>query len=383
MNKKKEIFFKKDEFEKRIFKVRVAMEKTGADLLLTTHPSHVFYLTGHFTQAINDPMCLILPINSQPILDLPYFELPRNFASSSGIEKIDNWEIDEDPVNHIVSIIKDRKLNQDKTIIDVSGGYTPYLFLKQLLHSTNATPVTNIVDNVRLIKSSEEQKHLRVAAEITDIGTKAALDAFSEDVLDYDVAAACHYEMIKAGCDILTCDPYICIGWRTGSPHSNRGGEVAKYNDPLFIELGATRARYTTPLMRSAVIGNANKELIELAKVSNEIIETVCDVACAGISAAEVASKGKAVINHLLPKILWHNNYGYSVGAGFAPAWIDCPHFLINEKNTNTLLPGMVFHLPTQIRINGVYGAGFSETIIITESGCEQLSKLPRELIIK
>ena len=111
MNKKKEIFFKKDEFEKRIFKVRVAMEKTGADLLLTTHPSHVFYLTGHFTQAINDPMCLILPINSQPILDLPYFELPRNFASSSGIEKIDNWEIDEDPVNHIVSIIKNRKLN--------------------------------------------------------------------------------------------------------------------------------------------------------------------------------------------------------------------------------------------------------------------------------
>ena len=43
----------------------------------------------------------------------------------------------------------------------------------------------------------------------------------------------------------------------------------------------------------------------------------------------------------------------------------------------------MVFHLPTQIRIDGAYGAGFSETIIITDSGCEQLSKLPRELIVK
>jgi Xaa-Pro dipeptidase len=44
---------------------------------------------------------------------------------------------------------------------------------------------------------------------------------------------------------------------------------------------------------------------------------------------------------------------------------------------------GMVFHLPTQIRVDRQYGAGFSETIIVTDNGCEILSQLPRQLVVR
>ena len=40
----------------------------------------------------------------------------------------------------------------------------------------------------------------------------------------------------------------------------------------------------------------------------------------------------------------------------------------------------MVFHLPLTLRKLGEYGAGFSETIIVTETGAEPLSRLPRQL---
>jgi Xaa-Pro aminopeptidase len=135
--------------------------------------------------------------------------------------------------------------------------------------------------------------------------------------------------------------------------------------------------------MRSAVAGRATPELSTLAEVSNAVIEAVCGSVRGGVPAAEVAAAGDAAIESLLPRILWHHTYGYSVGLGFAPAWIDCPHFLINRTNDALLLPGMVFHLPTQLRVERRYGAGFSETIIVTESGCEPLSKLPRQLLVR
>ena len=40
----------------------------------------------------------------------------------------------------------------------------------------------------------------------------------------------------------------------------------------------------------------------------------------------------------------------------------------------------MVFHLPLTLRRLGEYGAGFSETVIITEDGNESLSTIPRSL---
>ena len=383
MNSPRESFFSIEEYQGRIERVRAAMSDAGADLLITSHPAHVCYLTGHFTQAVNDLMCLALPADGEPILQVPFFERPRHAASGIGIEIANNWALGDDPVTHIVADIKKRNLDRGATIMDVSGSYSPYSFIHQLVNSLGARAVTALIDRVRLVKSPAEQAYLREAATITDIGTQAALDAFAEGTVDYDVAAAALSAMVKAGSAALTCDPYICIGWRTAAPHSNRGGQVAKVEDPLFVELGATRACYTAPLMRSAVAGRATPELSTLAEVSNAVIEAVCGSVRGGVPAAEVAAAGDAAIESLLPRILWHHTYGYSVGLGFAPAWIDCPHFLINRTNDALLLPGMVFHLPTQLRVERCYGAGFSETIIVTESGCEPLSKLPRQLLVR
>jgi Xaa-Pro aminopeptidase len=47
------------------------------------------------------------------------------------------------------------------------------------------------------------------------------------------------------------------------------------------------------------------------------------------------------------------------------------------------LEPGMVFHVPSSIRDEGVALVGNSETILVTERGSEALTHFPRQHFVK
>lgn len=44
---------------------------------------------------------------------------------------------------------------------------------------------------------------------------------------------------------------------------------------------------------------------------------------------------------------------------------------------------GMVLHLPMSLRRRGVFGVMQSETVVITNDGCEALSNVERRLFVK
>jgi Xaa-Pro aminopeptidase len=73
--------------------------------------------------------------------------------------------------------------------------------------------------------------------------------------------------------------------------------------------------------------------------------------------------------------------YGYSVGSGFPPNWADCP-FFIQEDIDEPLVAGMTFHLPIVFRVPRQFGIGLSETIVITEGGCEVLTEPERDIFV-
>ena len=383
MAEPRERFFDDAEYAARLAKVRAAMAAEGIDLFVTTSPGNVCYLVGHFTQAVRDLMFLAVPLEGTPLLQLPFFELPRFEASGIGADVTNSWLLGEDPAESVVKELGRRGMSTGSIAVDTGDIYTPYDITAGLLEGLDAKPIRNLVERVRIAKSPAELAYLREAAVTTDAATQAALDAFGEGVVDYDIAAAALEAMVRAGSEFIVSDPYICVGWRTGAPHSNRGGWVTRARDPLFIELGGTRARYTAPIMRCAVAGEPSREIRELADTSNKVADALIGAMKAGVTVSDIAAVGHAAVEPVLDWIIFHHTYGYPVGLSFPPGWLDCPYFLLNARNNATLEAGMVFHLPLMLRVKGEYGTGCSETVIITEDGAEVLSKLPRELVVK
>ena len=72
----------------------------------------------------------------------------------------------------------------------------------------------------------------------------------------------------------------------------------------------------------------------------------------------------------------------YSIGIAFPPDWGEGHIMSIRHEDPRVLEPNMTFHNIPWVQIPGVGGIGFSETIRVTEDGCEVLTGMDRRLFM-
>ena len=77
------------------------------------------------------------------------------------------------------------------------------------------------------------------------------------------------------------------------------------------------------------------------------------------------------------------NRLGYSIGVSYPPDWGEGEIISLRQAEHRPLQPGMTFHMPPLCLKYREFGIGFSESIVVTETGCERLSELPCEIVIK
>ena len=84
---------------------------------------------------------------------------------------------------------------------------------------------------------------------------QAALDAVREGVTDNTLAAVAAERLFRAGSEYCCYQPIVTVGRRSGVPHSTFHRVAMRRGDPVFLEIGACVNRYSSPLMRTAVVG--------------------------------------------------------------------------------------------------------------------------------
>ena len=75
---------------------------------------------------------------------------------------------------------------------------------------------------------------------------------------------------------------------------------------------------------------------------------------------------------------------GYAVGIGFPPSWSGSGVPIGLRKDSEMVLrPGMVFHLMSWLLRTGKGDSFLSDTFVVTDHGCEVLTKTSRDLVIR
>ncbi len=379
MTTPREVFFEPLEYERRVIQLQDALAESDIDLLVTCAPGNICYLNGYVSVNVLDIMFVAVPAHGNPVFYLWQFERGRAESTVTGMETV-CWDTGVDPIDFLVNDITHRGYKKGRIGIDTGSTHTSFDTVQQLLSHLEGQPTKGIIEKLRLVKSTAEQQYVREAAAITDAGVKAAISAIDVGQDDHEIGQAAGSALLNNKSEFLSLEPIICVGWRSGAPHSPRGGTQVEPGDPVFIELSGVRARYHSPLMRTVSAGPPRDGLQELADYSNACVEKIVNTIVPGIPACDVAIAASEVLKPIRDKIAFHDLYAYPVGIGFPPNWIENPAFYLSVNNQAYIEAGMVFHLPLTLRILGQYGAGFSETLIVTENGAETLSTLPRSL---
>jgi len=377
------LVFSEEEFRRRMDSVQAGLKDNGLNALLLFSPEHVFYLSGFQTFGYFSYQALIVPAGGGPILVLRFLEsfLAQHY---SWVGQVVRWDDHDDPIDVTVSVLKEHNLARGRIAIEDRGFYMPLAIprrLKEALPDASLEDGIRLLEHVRVRKSHEELAYIRKAAEYSSLGIAAGVRESKVGRTENDVAAAIYDAMTRAGSEYSPHDPIVTSGWRSGVPHTTYERKRLEPGDTVLLEITGTHHRYVAPLMRTAIVGSPSPKVREMASLVIEGLEAAIAAIRSGITSGEVDD----VCRGMMERAGYYENFrkrtGYSVGFGFPPSWNEGHIVSLRKGDRTPLEPGMVFHVPVALRDYGVSCVGLSETVLVTERGCEILTRWPRRLL--
>lgn len=385
MRNRDDLVFPLAEYERRLDELRQRMAGRGLDAVITTTPENICYLTGFESPGHYYFNALVVPVNKEPFI-VPRLLEASGIEALTWIELVRPYRDTQDPMGVLAAALGEfgldsRRLGFEENCWFFTAAQQKRLF--PILPKATFTDCSGIVEEGRLIKSSHEIALMKRTASTTEAGMQAGIEAVQAGVTEADVAAEIHYAMIKAGSEWPSIQPFIASGERGAIGHATWTDRVIKSGEPVFLEVSGCLKRYHAAMMRTVFVGEPDESLWEAEKLVQEAMAACIGAIKPGVTADSVDAAGRSVIASSRLGAQQSSRTGYSIGIGLPPDWGE-GHILSLQQNEERLLEAnMTFHLIPWAQVPGKGGIGFSETVRVTEDGCEFITSMERKLFIR
>lgn len=382
------------EYKERIRKTKERMVQKGIEVLLITDPANMNYLSGYDGWSFYVHQILVLLLDEEQPKWIGRGQDANGAKRTTWMshENIISYPDDyvHSDIKHPMDFIADRLTEWGRGKCSIGVEMENYYFtaksfeqLKIVLPNSNFSDATLLVNWIRLIKSETEISYMKRAAIIAENAMQAGIELIHEGVRECDVAAKIFYTQITGtenfGGDYPAIVPLLPSGEKTSTPHLTWTDDRYKTGDAVIIELAGCYKRYHSPLARTVQIGKPDEKMKTLSEVAVEGINACLEMIRPGIACEEIEKMWRKTIEK--SGFIKESRLGYSMGSNYPPDWGEHTVSIRNGDKT-ILLPNMTFHLIPGLWLDD-YGFEVSESIRITESGCETFSNLPRNLTVK
>lgn len=368
--------FSLDEYRLRLDRVRKEMAGRGIDVALVSIPENIYYLTGYTTLGYYMYQVLMLPIDDEPLL-LTYREERINVERLSWLEHHVDYDVVQDPIEVTTAAVRGLGVAGRTLSIEESGYFFPirtYNKLMAALDDVRWVDGSGLVEASRLVKSDAELGYIRAAADAAMAGMREALAQARVGHTENDVAAAVYKATLLAGSEYPGSPPYVISGERSGLPHGTWEGRELRGGDIVFLEFSGCVKRYSAAMMRTAFLGDPPPSVTGRAAAVIDALETAIATIRPGVTSDAVDTAARqAILAHGFGDHT--HETGYSIGVCYPPGWNESHIMNLHPGDETPLQPNMVFHLVPSLIVPELNGhVGFSETVVVTETGCEVLT---------
>ena len=251
--------------------------------------------------------------------------------------------------------------------------YVTYAQYKEYLQTfrVNLMETENIIESQRVIKDDTEIRCIKKACEITDKCFEYLKKFIKIGMTEKEIAFEIERFYKTNGADDISFEPIVASGHNSSMPHAVPGMRRIKDGDIILIDMGCKYNGYCSDMTRVIFVNhmeNEYKEAYDICLKNNEAAETELRD---GKNIKNVAQNSN---NNLR-----ENGYTplHSLGHGVGLDIHEEPLFgLVYDQ---PLKENMIVTIEPGVYNPGQFGIRIEDTVLITKSGCEKLTKTSKE----
>jgi Xaa-Pro aminopeptidase len=256
--------------------------------------------------------------------------------------------------------------------------------LKRLAPTVNFTPQGGYIEKCRVLKDAAELQQIRYAIAIAEQGFRSLLPTLKPTTTEKEIFDDLEWLLRKAGGRSSAFPIIPGVGARAALPHANPTAKKLSEAPFLLLDWGARgpglgyMSDLTRVLRTPDEPGTDWPAAVESTweKIYTVVLQAQLRAAAKlrdGVQVREVDTAARGYIE----EAGYGEYFNHGLGHGFGLEIHEAPSIRANSEDT--LRAGMVVTIEPGIYLPGVAGVRIEDDYLITESGAERLTSLPRE----
>jgi Xaa-Pro dipeptidase len=377
----------------RVGRLKARMARQGVDVIVSFKPENSFYFTGFNPIIYSHPVIAILTPDHDPIMLVHALRDDHGRASawvpdirlygswSTKVTMGPNWQ------DALASILGDlgvagKTVGIEEEFISIQRAGQ----LRKALPDAAFADVSHLIDHCRLIKDPDEIANARIAARAADLGMDTAIATLAAGGNEREVAIASMHAMNTLWAteypDVEVCDfGSLEGGVQNGMATWVLSGPRMFYNCDNPTQRKPQRGEAVSVLIWTIANGihAENERTIAMGPLPEvnkraldailEIREEVDALIRPGTPYKDLFEKTREGLTARGYGANIPGRIGHGIGLGAHE------HSSLDASSSLVLEPGMIFTFEPNIRVPGVCATQISDTVLVTETGREYLTR--------
>jgi len=350
----------------RLTLLRQSLRALNLTAFLVSSPSHLRYLFG-FTGS--NGIGLITSNQSFFVTDWRYREQAEQEVHDAEVLSA---------FRDLFAALKERNLLR---VGERLGYESPHLNCAMFAHLRKTFPQIGltgtqfVVEKIAARKSPEEIDAIRRAIAISARVWDEVLPLIKPGVKESEIAAEMVYRGRKLGADREAFEPIVASGWRSALPHGVSSHKVIQPGDMVLIDFGFVVDGYPSDITRTIAAGQPDKRL----KHAYEVVRQANALALARIRPGYKGLEFDMVVRDYMISQGLGEAFNHSLGHGLGIGLHSWPR--LGPTSEDQIPVGAVVTIEPGVYLPGVGGVRIEDDVLVTESGGELLTPIPRDLI--
>jgi len=350
-----------------IERIRQALGDHNCGAMLITSPTNRLFATGFSSSA---GMLLVTAKGAWFFIDGRYIESAAAAIPDAHVSLVTKGATYEAQLNAVFAEHDIKSAGFEDGAIT----YSEYLDWKNKL-KVELTPKQKLLDDLRAVKSPDDLEKIKKAQRVSERAFAEILPMIGTDITEKQLATELVYRMFKNGADDKAFDPIVVSGSRSSLPHGVP--EDRKISEGfLTIDFGARVDGWCSDTTRTLCVGKPSDEMVRVYETVLAAQEAGIAAARAGVHGREIDLAARTVIDNAGFGKYFDHGFGHGLG-------LEVHEFPRASQAHDHIIPaGAVISAEPGVYLPGKFGVRIEDLLYITEGGCENITKLPKELLV-